>query len=74
MTQFRKTQEKTVTLGYRLDLVFHLIRMGLYYMDHDLITRNLEKAQRYTHSVLPSLRLKLAQYLKCKSEKIDKLF
>jgi 26S proteasome regulatory subunit N7 len=46
LTQFRKTQEKTVTLGYRLDLVFHLIRMGLFYMDHDLITRNLEKAQR----------------------------
>lgn len=45
LTQFRKTQEKTVTLGYRLDLVFHLIRMGLYYMDHDLVTRNLEKAQ-----------------------------
>ncbi|XP_060079179.1 26S proteasome non-ATPase regulatory subunit 6-like [Ylistrum balloti] len=45
LAQFRKTQEKTVTLGYRLDLVFHLIRMGLFYMDHDLITRNLEKAQ-----------------------------
>lgn len=45
LSQFRKTQEKTVTLGYRLDLVFHLIRMGLFYMDHDLITRNLEKAQ-----------------------------
>ncbi|XP_064605439.1 26S proteasome non-ATPase regulatory subunit 6-like [Liolophura sinensis] len=45
LTQFRKTSEKTVTLGYRLDLVFHLIRMGLFYMDHDLITRNLEKAQ-----------------------------
>ncbi|KAH3816789.1 hypothetical protein DPMN_118312 [Dreissena polymorpha] len=45
LTQFRLTQEKTVTLGYRLDLVFHLIRIGLFYMDHDLITRNLEKAQ-----------------------------
>ena len=45
LAQFRKTQEKTVTLGYRLDLVFHLIRIGLFYMDHDLITRNLEKAQ-----------------------------
>ncbi|KAK3102495.1 hypothetical protein FSP39_011781 [Pinctada imbricata] len=45
LSQFRKTQEKTVTLGYRLDLVFHLIRMGLFYMDHDLINRNLEKAQ-----------------------------
>ena len=45
LTQFRKTGEKTVTLGYRLDMVFHLIRIGLFYMDHDLIKRNLEKAQ-----------------------------
>ncbi|XP_053377033.1 26S proteasome non-ATPase regulatory subunit 6-like [Mercenaria mercenaria] len=45
LSQFRKTQEKTVSLGYRLDLVFHLIRIGLFYMDHDLINRNLEKAQ-----------------------------
>ena len=45
-SQFRKTGEKTVTVGYKLDIVFHLIRMGLFYMDHDLITRNLEKAQR----------------------------
>ncbi|KAL5015398.1 hypothetical protein ScPMuIL_009668 [Solemya velum] len=45
LSQFRITQEKTVTLGYRLDLVFHLIRLGLFYMDHDLINRNLEKAQ-----------------------------
>ncbi|ESP00320.1 hypothetical protein LOTGIDRAFT_200903 [Lottia gigantea] len=45
LSQFRKTYEKTVSLGYRLDLVFHLIRLGLFYMDHDLITKNLEKAQ-----------------------------
>jgi len=45
MTQFRKTYEKTVALGYRLDIVFHLIRLGLFYMDHDLIKTNLEKAQ-----------------------------
>ncbi|XP_064632860.1 26S proteasome non-ATPase regulatory subunit 6-like [Lineus longissimus] len=45
LTQFRKTGEKTTTLGYRLDSVFHLIRLGLFYMDHDLVTRNLEKAQ-----------------------------
>ena len=25
-------------LGYRMDLVFYLIRLGLFYMDHDLIT------------------------------------
>jgi len=45
LTQFRKTGEKTVTLGFRLDMVFHQIRLGLFYMDHDLIKRNLEKAQ-----------------------------
>ncbi|XP_074645041.1 26S proteasome non-ATPase regulatory subunit 6-like [Tubulanus polymorphus] len=45
LSQFRKTGEKTTTLGYRLDMVFHQIRMGLFYMDKDLINRNLEKAQ-----------------------------
>lgn len=43
--QFRKTGEKTLTLGYRLDMMFHQIRIGLFYMDHDLIKRSLEKAQ-----------------------------
>lgn len=42
---FRKTQEKTVSLGHRLDLLFHMIRIGLFYMDHDLITRNIDKAK-----------------------------
>lgn len=44
---FRKTQEKTVSLGHRLDLLFHIIRIGLFYVDHDLITRNIEKAKRF---------------------------
>jgi len=47
LSQFRKTGEKTVTMGYKLDMIFHQIRLGLFYMDHDLIKRNLEKAQRY---------------------------
>lgn len=42
---FQKTYEKTVSLGHRLDIVFHNIRMGLFYLDHDLITRNIEKAK-----------------------------
>ncbi len=46
LTQFRKSSEKVVTLGYKLDVVFHLIRVGLFYMDHDLINRNIEKAKR----------------------------
>lgn len=42
---FQKTYEKTVSLGHRLDIVFHNIRLGLFYLDHDLITRNIEKAK-----------------------------
>jgi len=45
LTAFRLTYEKSVSLGMKLDIVFHQIRVGLFYMDHDLITRNLEKAQ-----------------------------
>lgn len=40
----RKTMEKTVGLGNRMDLLFHNIRIGLFYMDHSLIKANLEKA------------------------------
>jgi 26S proteasome regulatory subunit N7 len=46
MTQFRKTYEKTVTLGHRLDLVFHQIRVGFFFLDYDIISRNLDKAKR----------------------------
>ena len=42
----RKTMEKTVGLGNRMDLVFHNIRVGLFYMDHDLIRANLDKANQ----------------------------
>lgn len=45
VTAFRKTYEKTVSLGHRLDIVFHNIRVGLFFLDHDLITRNIEKAK-----------------------------
>merc|ERR1712226_1196334 len=42
----RKTMEKTVGLGNRMDLVFHNIRVGLFYMDHELIRANLDKANQ----------------------------
>ncbi|CAN7982791.1 unnamed protein product, partial [Ixodes pacificus] len=45
LTQFRKTYDKTVSLGHRLDLLFHMIRIGIFYLDHDLITRNISKAK-----------------------------
>ena len=40
----RKTMEKTVGLGNRMDLIFHNIRIGLFWMDHSLIKANLDKA------------------------------
>lgn len=46
INSFRQTYEKTVSLGHRLDIVFHMIRIGLFFMDHDIITRNIEKAKR----------------------------
>ena len=45
MAQFRKTYEKTVTLGHRLDLIFHQIRLGFFFLDFDVISRNLDKAK-----------------------------
>ncbi|KAF5291476.1 hypothetical protein FQR65_LT01788 [Abscondita terminalis] len=42
---FRQAYEKTVSLGHRLDIVFHLIRLGLFFMDHDIIVRNIDKAK-----------------------------
>jgi len=42
---FRTTEEQTIGSGQKLDLVFTQIRLGLFWMDHDMITRNLEKAK-----------------------------
>uniref|UniRef100_T1JEI8 26S proteasome regulatory subunit Rpn7 N-terminal domain-containing protein n=1 Tax=Strigamia maritima TaxID=126957 RepID=T1JEI8_STRMM len=45
LSALRKTYDKSFALGHRLDIVFHMIRIGLFYMDHDLITKNIEKAK-----------------------------
>ena len=42
---FRKIQETSLALGQKLDIVFYCIRIGLFYMDTDLIERNIEKAK-----------------------------
>ncbi len=44
LAQFRTILDKTVLPGCRLDMTFHLIRMGFFYNDRDLITTNIEKA------------------------------
>lgn len=45
VTAIATTSEKTVSLGQRLDLVFHNIRLGLFYLDHALVNKNIEKAK-----------------------------
>ncbi|CAH0564759.1 unnamed protein product [Brassicogethes aeneus] len=45
VSTFRQTYDKTVSLGHRLDIIFHLIRIGLFFMDHDIIVRNIDKAK-----------------------------
>lgn len=42
---FDTTYEKTVSLGHRLDLLFHRIRIGLFYLDHPLISKNIDQAK-----------------------------
>ena len=34
-----------MTLGHRLDLIFHQIRLGFFFLDFDVISRNLDKAK-----------------------------
>lgn len=46
LSYFRKAYDKTVALGQRLDILFNIIRVGLFYMDNDLITRNICKAKQ----------------------------
>lgn len=46
LAQLKATFDKTVTLGNKLDILFHFIRIGLFYMDHELISENLDKAQK----------------------------
>jgi 26S proteasome regulatory subunit N7 len=45
ISAFRVTTEKTVSLGHKLDIVFHQIRLGMFYGDGDLTVRNLDKAE-----------------------------
>jgi len=50
LTAYRTTFEKTVGIGYRIDLVFSLIRLGLFFMDHKIITTYIGKARELIES------------------------
>uniref|UniRef100_A0A914HD90 26S proteasome non-ATPase regulatory subunit 6 n=1 Tax=Globodera rostochiensis TaxID=31243 RepID=A0A914HD90_GLORO len=45
LAAFQQTFDKTVGIGYRIDLVFNMIRIGFFFMDHQIITDNIAKAK-----------------------------
>lgn len=45
LKMLKETLDKTNTTGHKLDLHFHMIRLGLFFNDNKLITVNLEKAK-----------------------------
>lgn len=45
LSAYRIAFEKAVGVGARLDVVFSQLRIGLFFSDHDLINRNVEKAR-----------------------------
>jgi len=44
LSMLRQSYEKTTTLGHKLDNIFLQIRVGFFFLDSDVITRNIEKA------------------------------
>lgn len=42
---YRTTSEKTVAIGQKLDIVFAQIRIGFFFEDEDIISRNIVKAK-----------------------------
>ncbi|RKO88458.1 26S proteasome subunit RPN7-domain-containing protein [Blyttiomyces helicus] len=45
LTAYRVALEKTGPLGHRIDLIFATIRIGFFFTDNDLISRNIDKAK-----------------------------
>ena len=45
LKMLKETLDKTNTTGHKLDLHFHLIRVGFFFSDTKIITVNLEKAK-----------------------------
>lgn len=47
ITQYKTTLEKTIGFGQKLDIVFNMFRIGLFWNDYPLIKKNLDQAKRY---------------------------
>eukprot|EP00245_Coleochaete_scutata_P006944 TRINITY_DN217_c0_g1_i1.p1 TRINITY_DN217_c0_g1~~TRINITY_DN217_c0_g1_i1.p1 ORF type:complete len:387 (+),score=111.59 TRINITY_DN217_c0_g1_i1:127-1287(+) len=42
---FRVTEEKTVAVGQKMDLMFEILKLGFFYLDFPLIAKSIEKAK-----------------------------
>ncbi|KAJ3035606.1 hypothetical protein HDV00_003632 [Rhizophlyctis rosea] len=51
VSAYRVAFDKTGPLGHRIDLVFASIRIGFFFRDNNLISRNIEKAKTYVVSL-----------------------
>lgn len=45
VSQYKVTYEKTIGAGQKIDIILTLIRIGLFWTDHDLIVKNIEQAR-----------------------------
>ncbi|KAJ1569102.1 26S proteasome non-ATPase regulatory subunit 6, partial [Cladochytrium tenue] len=45
LAAYKTASEKTGPLGTRIDIIFAMIRIGMFFSDNELISRNIEKAR-----------------------------
>ncbi|OEL26719.1 26S proteasome non-ATPase regulatory subunit 6 [Dichanthelium oligosanthes] len=45
LEQLKVTEGNTVAVGQKMDLVFHTLQIGFFYMDFDLISKSIDKAK-----------------------------
>ncbi|KAH1048163.1 hypothetical protein J1N35_038947 [Gossypium stocksii] len=45
LEQLKVTENKTVDVGQKMDLVFYSLQIGFFYMDFDLISKSIDKSK-----------------------------
>ncbi|GMP48779.1 hypothetical protein CsSME_00016019 [Camellia sinensis var. sinensis] len=64
LEQLKLTESKTVAAGQKMDLVFHTLQIGFFYMDFDLISKSIDKAKNIISLDRVSLKLNVVDALK----------
>ncbi|THG07578.1 hypothetical protein TEA_014688 [Camellia sinensis var. sinensis] len=59
LEQLKLTESKTVAVGQKMDLVFHTLQIGFFYMDFDLISKSIDKAKNIISLDRVSLKQKV---------------